>query len=343
METSRLQTSLPHIIQHEHGIVTVDADYLRPGLAAIHLLIEAGHVAIIDTGVNASVPGLLAALRTLDLTPEAVQYVIVTHVHLDHAGAAGLILQHCPNARLVVHPRGARHMIDPGQLVAGVKAVYGEENFYHLYGEIVPVSADRVIEAADGFRLDFHGRVLTFLDTPGHAKHHFCVHDAQSESLFTGDTFGISYREFDVEFDAEDDVDGDGLKRAFIFPTTTPVQFDPPALHASIDRLLSLQAEAAYLTHYGRVTGLEMLAPQLHELIDEWAELALAITETGAEAQQQLEQALRDSLMLRLRKHGCVLEDLMCHELLSNDISLNAQGLLAWRDQALRNTTARQN
>lgn len=312
-------------IHHDHGIVTLDAGYLRPGLAAIHLVIEQGHVAIVDTGTNQSVLTVLAELQSLGLTPHDVDYVIATHVHLDHAGAAGALMRECAHARLVVHPKGARHLIDPARLVAGSKAVYGEETFQRLYGDIVPVSAERVIEGHDGLRLDFQGRMLTFLDTPGHARHHFCIHDAQSESVFTGDTFGISYREFDTG----GDVDG----RPFIFPTTTPVQFDPMALHASIDRILALEPEAAFLTHYGRVTNLEALAPQLHELIDEWCELTLGLEGEGTARQAALEALLEASLMDRLRHHGCELDDAICKELLANDVHLNAQGLLVWRDQ----------
>ncbi|MEW5771586.1 MAG: MBL fold metallo-hydrolase [Pseudomonadota bacterium] len=308
-------------IHHAHGIVTLDADYLRPGLAAIHLIVEQGHVAIVDTGTNQSVPTVLAELQRTGLTPADVDYVIATHVHLDHAGAAGALMQACANARLVVHPKGARHLIDPAKLVAGSIAVYGEMAFRELYGEIVPVPAERVIEGHDGLRLDFQGRVLTFLDTPGHARHHFCIHDARSEGVFTGDTFGISYREFDVE------------GRPFIYPTTTPVQFDPAALHGSIDRIVALEAEAAFLTHYGRITGLAALAPRLHELIDEWSELALAAPGVGEARQAALEAALERGLMARLRAHGCVLDDATCHELLANDVRLNAMGLLVWRDQ----------
>lgn len=308
-------------IHHAHGIVTLDADYLRPGLAAIHLIVEQGHVAIVDTGTNQSVPTVLAELQRTGLTPADVDYVIATHVHLDHAGAAGALMQACANARLVVHPKGARHLIDPAKLVAGSIAVYGEMAFRELYGEIVPVPAERVIEGHDGLRLDFQGRVLTFLDTPGHARHHFCIHDARSESVFTGDTFGISYREFDVE------------GRPFIYPTTTPVQFDPAALHGSIDRIVALEAEAAFLTHYGRITGLAALAPRLHELIDEWSELALAAPGVGEARQAALEAALERGLMARLRAHGCVLDDATCRELLANDVRLNAMGLLVWRDR----------
>ena len=308
-------------IHHAHGIVTLDADYLRPGLAAIHLIVQDGHVAIVDTGTNQSVPSVLAELKRLGLDRHHVDYVIVTHVHLDHAGAAGALLQNCPNARLVAHPKGARHMIDPAKLVAGSIAVYGREHFLALYGEIVPAPEDRVIEAADGFELDFHGRTLRFLDTPGHARHHFCIHDSLSNSLFTGDTFGISYREFDV----------DG--RPFLFPTTTPVQFEPDALHASVDRLVATGAEAAFLTHYSRIAGLAELAPALHALIDEFVALTQAAPGEGAARHDGLRQAVQDTLMRRLRAHGCTLDDAVCQELLANDVALNTQGMLVWRDR----------
>jgi glyoxylase-like metal-dependent hydrolase (beta-lactamase superfamily II) len=315
-------------IHHPHGIVTLDAEYVRPGLAAVHLIVEQGRAAIVDTGTNAAVPHVLAALADLGVAPDAVDYVIVTHVHLDHAGAAGAFLAACPNARLVVHPRGARHLIDPSKLVQGSIAVYGEATFRELYGEIVPAPVERVIEAGDGFTLDFNGRRLEFIDTPGHARHHYCIHDLASNSLFTGDTFGISYREFDVGV-------GKNL-RPFIFPTTTPVQFEPEALHASIDRLLARNAEAAYLTHYGRVENLPALAPTLHALIDEFVAMTLAAPGEGTARQDALMQAMRDGLMTRLRAHGCTLDDATCAELLANDVELNSQGLLVWRDRAAR-------
>ncbi|PJB02568.1 MAG: MBL fold metallo-hydrolase [Hydrogenophilales bacterium CG_4_9_14_3_um_filter_63_34] len=306
---------------HEHGIHTVDAGYLRPGLASIHLIVEGGHVALVDTGTQHSVPHLLASLAQLGLGPAAVDYVIATHVHLDHAGAAGVLLAVCPNACLVVHPKGARHLIDPAKLIAGSIAVYGEARFRQLYGDIVPAPADRVIEADDGHQIDFHGRVLTFIDTPGHARHHFCIHDSASNSLFTGDTFGISYREFDVV----------GLP--FIFPTTTPVQFEPAALHASIDRLMALRPEAAYLTHYGRVTDLPRLAANLHPLIDEFVRLTRAAMGEGAARHNALKAAVEQCLLAAARAHGCTLAEVRMRELLAGDVELNTQGLLVWRDQ----------
>lgn len=306
---------------HPHGLVTLDAEYLRPGLAAVHLIVEQGRAAIIDTGTHTAVPHVLAALAELGVGPDAVDFVIVTHVHLDHAGAAGAFLATCPNARLVVHPRGARHMIDPSKLVQGSIAVYGATAFNELYGEIVPAPAAKVIEADDGFELNFNGRKLIFIDTPGHARHHFCIHDLSSNSLFTGDTFGISYREFDVE------------GRPFIFPTTTPVQFEPEALHASIDRLLARNADAAYLTHYGRIENLSVLAPTLHALIDEYVAMTHAVPGEGQARQDALKQAMAACLLSRLRAHGCTLDDKICLELLANDIELNCQGLLIWKDR----------
>jgi hydroxyacylglutathione hydrolase len=308
-------------LHHDHGIHTVDAGYLRPGLASIHVIDQDGHAALVDTGTQHSIPHLLASLAQLGVTPEAVDYVIATHVHLDHAGAAGALLAVCPNARLVVHPKGARHLIDPAKLIAGSIAVYGEALFHQLYGEIIAAPVERVIEADDGHQIDFRGRMLTFLDTPGHARHHFCIHDSASNSIFTGDTFGISYREFDV----------DG--RPFIFPTTTPVQFEPEALHGSVDKLLALQPEAAFLTHYGRVTGLPGLGATLHRMIDQLVALARTAEGEGEARHDGLKAAVEHLFLDAARAHGCTLADATMSELLAGDVELNTQGLLVWRDK----------
>ncbi|BAN35550.1 beta-lactamase-like protein [Sulfuricella denitrificans skB26] len=306
---------------YDDGIAAIDAQHIRPGLAAIHLLVEGDKAAFIDTGTNCSVPGVLEAMQRKNLRPENIAYVIVTHVHLDHAGGAGEMMRLFPEAMLVVHPRGARHMIDPTKLVAGSVAVYGKESFRRAYGEIVPVSANRVIEASHGFTLDLNGRRLLFLDTPGHARHHFCVFDERSKGVFTGDTFGISYREFDV----------DG--REFIFPTTTPVQFEPEAAHDSIDLIMSHHPRAAYLTHYGRVTQLSRLADDLHRTLDDFVDIAEGVRDTGAVRHQRLVEGLGNYLLERLNAHGCRLSHDEALTLLENDIELNAQGLAVWMDR----------
>src|SRR6201997_768942 len=183
----------PTLYRHPHGITAVDAEYLYPGHAAAHLIVDGGRAAFVDVGTNFSVPYLLAALDALGVPRTAVDYLLLTHVHLDHAGGAGLLLQELPNARAVLHPRGAPHMIDPSRLIAGSKAVYGERRFAEFYGELVPIPRERVRVAADGERVSLGGRTLELIHTPGHAMHHYAVVDAADASIFSGDTFATSY------------------------------------------------------------------------------------------------------------------------------------------------------
>lgn len=308
-------------IDYEHGITAIDAEYQRPGLAAFYLLIEGGKAAFIDTGTSLSVPQALAALERQGLTAHDVAYVIPTHVHLDHAGGAGEMMRRFPNARLVVHPRGARHLIDPAKLIAAVAEVYGAEAAARHFGTIAPIPAERVLEAPDQFVLELGGRPLLFLDTPGHARHHFCVWDERSRGVFSGDTFGISYRELDTD------------KGAFIFPTTTPVQFEPGPLHASIDRLVALRPAQIFLTHFGRVTEIERLAADMHELVTAFADMARGVRDAGAARHARLIQGQRDILLPRLAAHGCKFDPDQFEKLLAGDYELNAQGLGVWLDR----------
>jgi len=305
-----------------HGITTIDTGYCRPGFDASHLLVEKGQAALVDVGTAFSVPRLLQVLETKGIAREAVRYVMVTHVHLDHAGGAGSLLRYLPNAQLVAHPRGAPHLIDPAKLIAGATAVYGEERFNALYGEIVPVAAERVITAPDNLELRLNGRPLLFLDTPGHARHHYCIYDAASRGMFSGDTFGLSYRDFDSE------------KGPFIFPTTTPVQFDPKALHASIERLLSFNPARMYLTHYGCVEIVPRLADELHVMIDAFVGLAREAAAEGEDRHAMLVAGLNRLLLSALQAHDCGLPQARMRELLAVDVELNAQGLEIWLNKS---------
>jgi glyoxylase-like metal-dependent hydrolase (beta-lactamase superfamily II) len=306
-----------------HGVSAIDTGFVRPLFDASHLVIERGHAAFVDVGTSFSVPRLLAALEAKGLGREAVDYVIVTHVHLDHAGGAGALLQQLPRARLVVHPRGARHMIDPAKLWAGATAVYGEEAMRRDYGALVPVDPARVVEAPDGFTLELAGRPLRFLDTPGHARHHFCVWDAASRSMFTGDTFGLAYRELASE------------RGAFVLPTTTPVQFEPEALMASIERLVGHDPEAMLLTHYSRVTEIERLAVDLRRETGELVALGRA-ADGRPDRATRLRAGVRELFLGWAHDHGTPLSAERVGELLALDIELNSQGLEAWLDRDKR-------
>ena len=303
-----------------NGIVAFDAGYVRPILAAIHLVIEGGRVAFIDTGSNDALPNALAALKRLGLDVAAVDYVFLTHIHLDHAGGAGSMMAAFPGAKLVVHPRGARHMAEPSKLVAGVSAVYGTEYVARVYGDILPISAERIIPVVDGSVISLAGRDLLCLDTPGHARHHICIVDQKTGGIFTGDMFGLSYRELDV----------DG--RPFIFPTTTPTQFEPEEMRQSILRLLSWSPEAMYLTHYSRVENVNELGENLLRRLDVMVALALAEKDSGADRHQLIKQGLSDYLLAEIRIHGCQLSAAAVLELLETDLELNAQGLAVWLD-----------
>ncbi|HJW26355.1 MAG TPA: MBL fold metallo-hydrolase [Rhodocyclaceae bacterium] len=303
-----------------NGIVAFDAGYVRPILAAIHMVVEEGRVAFVDAGTNDSLPHALEALRRLGLSAEAVDYVFLTHIHLDHAGGAGAMMRAFPNARLVVHPRGARHMAEPSKLVAGVCAVYGKEYVERVYGEILPIPAERIIEAAHNHVVSLAGRDLLCLDTPGHARHHICIVDRKTGGIFSGDMFGLSYRELDV----------DG--REFIFPTTTPSQFEPQAMHESFDLLLSLKPEAIYLTHYSRVRHIPQLGRDLHRRLDGLVAIALAEKDAGQQRHDRIKAGLTSYLLDEVSNHGCMLPPQTILDLWAGDLELNAQGLGVWLD-----------
>lgn len=309
------------LLRYDHGIYAFDAGYIRPQLAAIHLIVENGRVAVVDTASNACLPRALEALRILGLTPASVDYVFLTHVHLDHAGGAGAMMQAFPEARLVVHPRGAPHMADPTKLFAAVQAVYGADEAHRLYGDLLPVPADRILAAGDGDHFDLAGRTLICLETPGHARHHHCLHDPRSHCLFTGDIFGLSFRELDV----------DG--RPSVIPTTTPTQFDPAAMHASVDRILAYQPEALYLTHFSRVTDFPRLGDELHRLIDAHLAVAERERDAGPERGARILDGLWVLMDAEAARQGWRLNAEQWREVLGMDIELNAQGLDYWLDQ----------
>ena len=305
------------------GISVIDSGYFSKDFAAIYILRQGNEVAIIETGNKYSATNVQKALEMDGLSFSDVSYIIPTHVHLDHAGGAGELMNRCQNAQLIVHPRGARHMIDPSKLIAGAIAVYGEANYKKLYGEIMPIDSSRVIEADDNFILDFEGRELKFIDTPGHARHHFCIWDEMTGSMFTGDTFGVSYREFDK---------GDEV---YIFPSTSPVQFDPEALIKSIEKLITYRPKRVCLTHFSAIDPTNKVVDQLIDGIHFVSSLAKEYA-SHREAEEIIQDEMMSYFLKGVKKIGN--DDLeFCRDRLKLDVEINTQGLIYWQQKISSN------
>jgi glyoxylase-like metal-dependent hydrolase (beta-lactamase superfamily II) len=301
-----------------YGITCIDTGYVRPGLAACYLIEEDGQVAFIDTGTFYTLERVMEVLRLKGLSAEDVAYIIPTHVHLDHAGGVGAFMQHFTQAKLIVHPLGARHMIDPSKLTAGTIGVYGEKTFHRLYGNLIPVNSKRVIQATDGFHVKLNNRPLVCIDTPGHARHHLCVYDKTSQGLFTGDTFGLSYREFDTDYGP------------FLFATTTPVQFDPDEWLTTLEKINTYHPRVVYLTHFGALEKPEKLITVLQKSIKQFAKIALEATLQSDGLYQNISSAMQQLLIKQLKHHGCRMEHKEILRLIAGDIDLNTQGLIVW-------------
>lgn len=306
-------------LEYEGGIVALDSGMFRPQMAACYLMETDSAVALIEVGSNASADRILQVLKSRGRNTDEISHVIVTHVHLDHAGGAGELMHRLPNAMLLVHPRGARHLIDPSRLEASARAVYGDAEFDAMYGTLRPVPEERVIIMEDGESLTIGGRPLHFIDTPGHARHHFCVWDEQTQGWFTGDTFGLSYRDLD------------SANGHFIFPTTTPIQFDPPALIASIERLMERSPRNMYLTHFGRVQDVARLAVKMKADVGRFVQFADSYA-NSTNRTESIESAMREWLLESIHDHGVTLPEDQVRQVIEGDVVLNTQGIEFWLD-----------
>lgn len=253
--------------------ILIDCHYLHPHYAGAYLVVEGDRAVLVENNTTHARPFLLQAMTDAGIRPEQVEYLIITHVHLDHAGGSGAMMQACPNATLLAHPRAAPHVIDPSRLVASARKVYGDERFNLLYGEIPPVEASRVRAMQDGEELRFGSRTFRFMHVRGHANHHFCIQDSGSNGIFTGDAFGMVYPALQ---------DG-GL---CVFPSTSPTDFDPTEAHKALDLVVQSGARTAYLTHYGPITQLQDAASQLHRYLDTTERILDHLTRSGVPAEQ---------------------------------------------------------
>ncbi|MBW1829645.1 MAG: MBL fold metallo-hydrolase [Deltaproteobacteria bacterium] len=299
------------------SIITIDCNYMYPRFAASYLMIEGDMAAFFETNTTHAVPLLLSALKESGLEPEQVQYIVVTHVHLDHSGGATLLAHMCPNATILAHDKAAKHIIDPEKLVKGAISIYGEADFQRLYGKINGIEARRVRIMEDGEKLRFGNRELEFIYTAGHARHHFCIHDSGSEGVFTGDSFGLGY-----PF-----LNRDGP--AFIFPSTSPIGFDAPEARRSIEKILKTGAKQVYLTHYGVFKDVEKNAESLLGYIDDMEGILNKAIDSGLKGDalgkscfKEMTGFFEKELGLRGLEHAGMIK-----KFLKTDIELNAKGI----------------
>lgn len=291
-------------------------DLNRKERTSAYLLIDE-KIALIETSASPSVPYIIEGLNELQITLDDIDYVIVTHIHLDHAGGAGLFLQSCPKAKLVVHPRGAGHMVDPTRLIASAKAVYGEE-FQRLFDPIVPVAPERIMEARHCDILSLGNHQLTFYHTEGHAKHHVSMHYSATNRMFVGDTTGVCYPEL-----ADEAID-------LIIPSTSPNQYDPDTMEQSIQLYEKLNVQELYFGHYGAYQN----PTEAYRQVRYWTPLFLvegekALASPGTLAQQAklLDTRLQALLHQYLQRNG-IAESHPVYQTLPFDTAVSAMGIL---------------
>lgn len=302
------------LIRIDDRIELIDGfDLGMPGRTGTYVIKE-DELTLIETGPSPSVEYVKQGLVSLGFSLDAVKYIIVTHVHLDHAGGAGLLLEECPNAQVIVHPRGYRHLADPTKLVAGAKMVYGE-SFSDLFDPVVPIPEDRLIEKSEGDTLDIgEDCTLQFLDTPGHAKHHFSIYDPVSNGLFTGDAVGIRYEEL-----IDDGVD-------FFLPSTSPNHFDPDVMHETINRVRDMNLSRIFHGHFGMTLNINEALDQVSEWLDVFVAEGEKVTKRG-----ETHVELSENLLQRLRSHLRMLgveDDHDVYTILKVDMEVSAMGII---------------
>ncbi len=228
-------------------LVLIDVRYSRTAQVIGSYLLLGDRPALVETGPTSTVETLLDGVRQAGLDPADLAAVAVTHIHLDHAGGAGALAQRFPHLQVYVHAIGAPHLVDPARLVASAARLYGDD-LPRLFGDVVPVPAERVRALNDGDAVLLGSRRLVALDTPGHARHHHAFWDPDTADLFTGDMAGVA-------------LPGSRYVRA----PTPPPQLDIPAWERTLARVRSLHPKRLLLTHFGPHTWVEDLLAQFEE------------------------------------------------------------------------------
>jgi glyoxylase-like metal-dependent hydrolase (beta-lactamase superfamily II) len=308
------------MIELEHNITCLDTEHIRANFVAAYLIQSGDEVAFIDTGCHLSVPNLLNALKTKNIAFKTVKYIIITHIHLDHAGGAGELVKHLPQATVLVHAQGYNHLLDPCKLKAGVIKVYGKTFFKQFLGDLLPIPKNRIQIVKDNQTIMLNKRALKIIYTEGHAKHHFCIWDEESGGMFAGDTLGVSYREFDNK------------NGYLLFPPTSPNQFNPDAWIKTLQRITRFKIKYAYLTHFGRINFSQQSADCLAQRIQDFTHIALAVKKEK-NRNQAIKSKLLDYLLKETQQHNSQLDEKTKVKLFKGDLEICAQGLSVWLDQ----------
>jgi glyoxylase-like metal-dependent hydrolase (beta-lactamase superfamily II) len=251
-----------HVTKIDDHIHLIDLELAGIENSIASYILKGKNTAIIETGPASTVQNLLSGLKGLDVKPEEVAYVAVSHIHLDHAGAAGTLLKYLPKAKLIVHRRGTPHVVDPEKLWTQAREVLG--NIAELYGKPEPLPEERIIAATDGMVFDVgKGVELKVVETLGHASHHLSYYEALSRGIFTGDAAGIYLNRFDV-----------------VVPTTPP-PFRLDIALASLKKMINLRPRFLYYSHFGKAeNAIEKLQVYVKQL-ELWAENAKQGIEKG--------------------------------------------------------------
>ena len=311
MTPSNVDVSLDPIAE---GIWRFDTHYVRPRHTGCPIVVDSGRVAIFDTGVPGNVDALVAAVEALGVSKEAVDWVIVSHAHLDHMAGVGPLMQRLPSAKVAAHPSAALHVIDPSKLEKGSRGVYGDDFVDRYYSGIEPVAAERVAETDDGDTLTLGTRELQMMFAPGHAWHQQALWDARTATVLAGDAFGVNYPELA------------GADGPFAILPTAPPQLAPDAMHETLDRILALEPARVLPSHFTVIDKPCEVAGELHRIMDEWLDIALE-----ASTVEDLRERLIAACTADLQRRGRGGEAVTMRELYYMDMYVNALGLWHWR------------
>ena len=283
-------------------------------IIASYLIVGERGLALVDVGAAATVDALLAGVRATGFAPTGITHLLLTHVHLDHAGAAGALVQRLPRARAYVHRIGAPHLTDPTRLISSAARIYGDR-MKRLWGTIAPVPEDRLEIVDDGDEIQVGSRTLRTVYTPGHAIHHIALYDEARGVAFPGDVAGVSIEGID-----------------FVRPPTPPPDLSLEDWGASITRLEALRLERLYLPHFGEVDAPAQHFAALRRRLHEWGEIALAGLHTGKDDVAIAADFARatDPIIAGQAQRGAAAAEAVRHYELATNYLMSAQGYIRY-------------